>query len=850
MSSSVALVALLFTFASVRPQDAQDLPREKAYALLDRFDPLDTTELPFGRVSRGLTVISGDAPPRTIFESCFLLRKDSESFTFRTLGGMRRTYSEAPSGPESVVRIAFEPLDLAAYARELAERLTAAKSRGEELAHYVTQESPMSPRAEALILARACARRGVPAEERALWDAAGPPFRAMEDLFEWLRHRLAIDFADPRLPRSVLLQRHRLWLDESPFYGWRREGIDARTRILERMVAEESSAGNAPTPSADTPKDERARALVRALQEETLPLDLWRAGAYELVQFEAAPPEEDRACTKLRDLGLEAVPALIDALSDDRFSRCVVYSSRHGGGFSVIQVDTLAEEILREISGVWFSGRREGGTQAAWRGWWESLSRTGEEQTLAEIAGRGDEASVDAARRLLARWPGRVEDVLAAVRRAETPWLRRDLVAVVLPVTNERVTEFLLQEVETGPFVEARVVAARGLLDRGRREGLARCIAEWATAGDPKESAAPDERTRFLLGSGDLEVLRSVARDLMQRSPPVREAVAKALLFESLETLLARAAPAVRADVERVIEGILVQLLDDRQRLSGSYGFPFLEGYVQLVDPRASDFAGCALASHWPDRYAFDPRAPTRARDRGLLEMKNAWRVAEGSPPIAPPELPELPSLDAAQARLLDRLVSGESGDPVADLGRLETAGLAALPGIEDRLRALAPDHPARESLRALADRLANLLGRVECSGIASERLGSLRALLDAMRGKPLDVDGIGRVLLAAIQALPGTCGDLSLRIDRLGDGRGVSLQVELAPSPCDDGKIVDRYVAITVNGRTLEIGGGPGLRPRGNDRIDVDDQRRNLEAALATHHDETFEILVELRLR
>src|SRR5262249_55503082 len=97
---------------------------------------------------------------------------------------------------------------------------------------------------------------------------------------------------------------------------------------------------------------------------------------------------------------------------------------------------------------------------------------------------------------------------------------------------------FLLSELKEGPYTYGRLVAARSLHRRGRREGLAAMIAEWQ-GQRPKRQPKPGEKptevegpeaslvsvAEFLAASGKAEVIQVLAKNLRKRSVHLRMAV-------------------------------------------------------------------------------------------------------------------------------------------------------------------------------------------------------------------------------------------------------------------------------------------------------------------------------------
>lgn len=539
-------------WASLTPGQEELCARElaAAFALVDRFDTLDTAALPFVRVT--MTFSGSDS---THHRFGFLLGEDASAFTVRYLDLAQETHLRNPP-PSQRWRVRCERADMAARARALARQLR------DHADYYLEPDAPMAPTAEALLLARACARRGMRDEVRMLWWALESCDSAVDQFAYGLDHLLRMDFADPAVTREQLLDRHRRWLDAFP----KGESVQERARILERMIAEDRAG----------PRGDLVARLIFALRDAHHPAEEW--DYIDGFMLATAPRPADGPAQRLVALALDAAPALIEAVTDESLTRCVWYGSRLGGIFWIIPVGRLADHILQIISGLRFWGTPDE-LQAEWRGWWKDASKKGEEAVLAEYAARGDRVSVDAAKRLLDRWPGRIADVLEGARRAEEDWIRAALVAVASRSPDDRVAAFLLEEVDRG---RVRVEAASALLDRGRREGVRRLAKRWIDEGDDGEAWA--EAAAFVLRAGDVEAVALVAKELPALPPSARAQVVTGLRNRSLADLLERAAPADRADIERHIEGMLQHLRDD----TGEH----------------SDAASCLLRDLWPARYA------------------------------------------------------------------------------------------------------------------------------------------------------------------------------------------------------------------------------------------------------
>jgi len=376
------------------------------FALLDEFDSLDTSKLPF-------VVVVSTYEGRRWERFGFLESSDARQFRVRYVDLDRDTL-EVRKETAGRVGQSFEPCDLRVAVGKAVAR---AKNRAENphgLDYYMSPSQPMPPVVWMLFLARACARVGRVAEVNALWEALPEAYRSRErltgrygahELGTALDHRLALDFNDPKLSWADLLARHEKWLELFASHYWqenvvkRRDDIASHLQVLRRRE-------QLPRPGSPSPAD-----LVFALHDE------FHADLSNLYRdaSEVACPEPARQgmrpTDRLLELDLEAVPALIDALSDQGPTRTVLYSSRHGGHFSVETVSALAECTLIEIAG----GRPEGRGDVGWREWYARARKDGI-RTLAEEG----VASLDptAIRMFLRRWPKDIDLVLIAMRKA------------------------------------------------------------------------------------------------------------------------------------------------------------------------------------------------------------------------------------------------------------------------------------------------------------------------------------------------------------------------------------------------------------------------------------------------
>jgi hypothetical protein len=786
--------------------------RFRDFTLLDVFDSLDTSKLTFVKVATGEWVRHDDEPPRNTYRFGFLLKDEPGMFTVRYVDLTRSTLRSTAAGTPEHERVGYEAVEIAAHVLEFIRNMADER-------FYVRPDSTMEPRGVALLLARACARRGLKSEMEALLEAAGE--KAMEDVAEGLARQLAIEIADPGFNREQLLARHRQWLDAFPENS-HRKWVQWTAYILGRMLGQKMPEGE-------------IDGLIFSLRDEFAPIEASRVNGWELTPPEDRLPGRPRPWEKLETLGYAAVPALIEAVDDEELTRCVRYSSRYGGSFSIHDVGLFAEMILDRITGIRFWGETEERV-AQWRAWWKTVSEKGEDEAMAEVAATGGSSSELASKRLLERRPDRVDAVLRGVGRATNRAYRRGLAKIVSGVRSATVDAFLLEELEKAPYAEARVDAAQALLDRGDRHGLDVCLQEWRDAMSSRETTFDEAQAMagFLLASGDLDAVRAVSDGLVKHPVRVRLAVFESLGEAELKGLLQRAKPEGRTDIERELERILGLLMDETHRQYGSFSFRHGADHVTLTDPLLADRAACQLQEFWPAVYPYDPKGPTRIRERRLIDVKNVFRNRFGLDPIAAPALPDVRSRDPLIPKAVQAL----------DLPRLEAAGLGALPWIEDRLK----ERPQGD-LAELARELSNIVHKASLETGTWEAPRDLREMIAGMEGKALNPREVVGLVILSLGALPSKQGDIELRADRLGDGTGTTLTLRVMPGAGRGGESVDSHLSVEADGRTLMGSDGTGFRSIYGTPARYEDMRKAIEKALGTSHAGTFEIRIELEV-
>ena len=122
---------------------------------------------------------------------------------------------------------------------------------------------------------------------------------------------------------------------------------------------------------------------------------------------------------RLRALGIDAAPALIDAFDDQRFTRTVGFVRNYRFSHRVLRVGEVAREILMRIAGRAFTDTTDA------TAWLDAVQSDGELAVLTRAARSGDARGLAQAVRLMTIAPQAAIDALEEGARAATgDWVR------------------------------------------------------------------------------------------------------------------------------------------------------------------------------------------------------------------------------------------------------------------------------------------------------------------------------------------------------------------------------------------------------------------------------------------
>jgi hypothetical protein len=284
---------------------------------------------------------------------------------------------------------------------------------------------------------------------------------------------------------------------------------------------------------------------------------------------------------ELQKLGMDALPDIIAHLDDARPTRCQGHWRSYAPEtYVLLRYGDCCQQIFEAITNhtIYDRTTTNGYPIADGKGkdckaraevWLENFKKKGEKQVLIEGTAAGDRDSSGHAKRLIEKYPEAAFDaIVQGIKKSSEKWIRSNLVSYLTTVKDERVVAFMLEELK-GPALQARVIAAQALVDRGRDEGLRALVAEWKTLqaedygwGGFDDGWAVDSLVSSLIATGKLEAFQALGTDLRKKTLYLRWHV-----LETVARLGNDDRVKVSAEISQAIDKLLVDALQDTERI-------------------------------------------------------------------------------------------------------------------------------------------------------------------------------------------------------------------------------------------------------------------------------------------
>ena len=296
------------------PERGEELAEDEVafFAWWDRLGYPDVESLRFVRVASANWIQYGDDPKTPIYDHAFLLSADAARFEVMTTDMRVKRFVATEPGAAETERIGFDEVDLEEF---VTTGLDPGTGDQFQLHRWLSPNQSF----RALVLARACAARGLEALAHRLCELAvreqWNPIRGGRpdpDRFAGLKRDLADDAFVGLVERVPSLAWSNAELAVA-FERFARAFPDHRDAERAREFAKAYASWPESVPEVEAgSRDEETAALIRTVQRQ--PFDAWGSNA----------PEQTESPARARLLAVGAVPQLLSLVDSNAATRTVV----------------------------------------------------------------------------------------------------------------------------------------------------------------------------------------------------------------------------------------------------------------------------------------------------------------------------------------------------------------------------------------------------------------------------------------------------------------------------------------------------------------------------------------------
>jgi len=440
-------------------------------------------------------------------------------------------------------------------------------------------------------------------------------------------------------------------------YGGMNEPADAKDVVakLRQMVGED--------------KEHKSTAsLTKPTQEQQIAEDIWQLRNEHNMFDDSGKAHQD-----LVTVGIPAVPRLIAALHDDRFTRQFFYQDSGPraapDGPRVMRVSDIAQQALESISHSSFrpsNWNDKAAIEKEAKAWFASYKGKGKERSLIEGTLRADSSSPEQAAELARSYPkDAIQPISQAYAKMSDKSLRSNLIGSVesLPSTVSR--PFLLRVIHSDKFQQARVEAIEQLARFEPETAVRNMVFEWTRIDGSEEfPLTSNSISGFLLESGRKQGIQAIQDGFRKRNPQIRQEVISffaegfrsnwGINFPNVPT--AKASPGQRAEFTRCAEDLLGYELNDHERWGGSYS----SADVTFSAPELSEMSCYALSNFLPTIYKFKKTSSFEEQEQQRVAFLNIYRRRRGLSTIVSDTKLKENVLSATEMKpLIERLGAG-----------------------------------------------------------------------------------------------------------------------------------------------------------------------------------------------
>jgi hypothetical protein len=237
------------------------------------------------------------------------------------------------------------------------------------------------------------------------------------------------------------------------------------------------------------------------------------------------------------------------------------------------------------------------------------------ERLFLRLADNGDRMIIDCAKVLVARSPKSAFPLIGrTVHSCSDEWIRTALVKLLSEQQDDRVLPYLQGELEEGPILKSRIIAAGELASRGDRRALMWLVREWRSRS--AESRWEDGWQEVLLGlstSREPLAIHALTASVQKQPVEVRMEIVEAFDAQVRKRCVET------GSVRESIDTFLFSLLEDdcvRPMLIGG-----ADGR-ECRNPRICDMAAQVLVVRLGKSWLFDICGELHVRDRQLEQLR------------------------------------------------------------------------------------------------------------------------------------------------------------------------------------------------------------------------------------
>ena len=835
----------------------------------------------------------------------FLMDDTENGFRAFTLDLSERFFEFTSQGFFSPTVHKFERLNLRETAQTLL-RENAERTSKAEVGWPRRFGMQINEGTEFVVIARACAAQGEADLAQQLMDAARDLLMQKhseknsestfqkdlsEDLANMTMWRIILDFSEPNVPRTQLLASLEQFLKNYPETRHCERATES-AELLRTMIKEDRDHS---VPNfSDLTSDEKVDELIFQLREQngqqlSQPgsCDIFFGDSFADVKTEMihettetepveSKPRSVSPAQQLVDLGMDAVPKLIDALGDERFTRSVGYHRDFYFSHHVLRVGDCAEKILCRIANRDFyqptytnAGMLKDDEQLAVKAqvkeWWREVKKKGEKQVLIEATLAGGRNSIGPARQLVYKYSKEaLEAISKGVKSASSDRVRIQLIEL-LGILGEPAREILKGLMARASSLTTRVAAASQLFKLEPESAVKTMISEWVAISN--RSGKGESRGRYM-EEGVSELIQFLASrnslDAAQalRNPfhvhPIATRFEIVTAFGTFKHSLGSSGSnslrvpngrtSVNHSVEAEIESLLVTALSDKDRREGLSGN--WDEY-QFMDPRICDMANYVLALRYPDQYSFDPNAGTDSVEANRIRSINLWRKKNQMELLSEfqPRTLQRVAADKTEPMLTAVLSSTDEQGRAMAIDELLKLGVGALPAVLETIDT-SDNQVAVADLRELARQLSTTVTQVTISDDSAPMTTDLEEQLEKFEGRTLSEGQLIELLLSIANDLPRGSTGIRISVQRGSVPSGVEFIVCLTTDwPPENGtqKMWTLNANGVLNGKNIGSSSGSMSVEYATDRNAYSRIANMLKSALDSTHEKPFEIRVTL---